>query len=396
MSYSVITVPRKALTTTLTPQINQHNSYYRTLLLGLIFMLGLWGQIAQGDLGINTNEKRFKTGQDFEQTTELESSMGAHHQPWEPQEISELEHNSHDDRAAEQFESDEIESLEYDLPEQVAHRTPINADIEETNASENPSDTTELGQNQFRVSSGVNLLLPIAINHLNRIETPFVHPEVKTSSEAAIEIEGNVLYVLVTHNEPVSLFISEAGDPGQTLSITLIAKRIPPRIVQLALEKDEMLFQNRWQVSVPQTSTEIQSQTHEYISRLKSLLATLARNQLPKGYILRRIELDPLELRCQQAGIERELSNATVLIGTDFIVYITQVTNRTNEKLELRETDCHGPLIAAVSFYPERILLSGQSTQMLIVSQRQSPNLKAGFRRVAEHSHDSNSNLGGS
>lgn len=77
-------------------------------------------------------------------------------------------------------------------------------------------------------------IVPMAVGHLNRIETPFKDPAVRTAapSEALnIEFDGSFVYVSVT--QPVTLFLHEKGHPDPALVVSLVPKRIAPRQVRL-------------------------------------------------------------------------------------------------------------------------------------------------------------------
>jgi len=69
----------------------------------------------------------------------------------------------------------------------------------------------------------------VAIDHLNRIVTPFAAPQVRTVSQATTQVDGNAIYVATATEEPVGLFITEAGDSATALSLTLAPRHIPPR-----------------------------------------------------------------------------------------------------------------------------------------------------------------------
>ena len=75
----------------------------------------------------------------------------------------------------------------------------------------------------------------MAIDHLNRIVTPFAAPQVRTVSQATTQVDGSAIYVATATEEPVSLFITEAGDTATALSLTLAPRHIPPREVRLVL-----------------------------------------------------------------------------------------------------------------------------------------------------------------
>ncbi len=94
---------------------------------------------------------------------------------------------------------------------------------------------------------GVNQMIPIAMYHPNRIVTPFKHPQVisttlsggtKENECGEVCVRGNVVYISTDKNYPVTAFITEKGNDGVALSLTMIPKRIPPREVELRVPDD--------------------------------------------------------------------------------------------------------------------------------------------------------------
>ena len=51
-------------------------------------------------------------------------------------------------------------------------------------------------------------MIEIAIDHLNRIVTPFANPVVRTVAAASTSVDGHVVYVATSTEEPLSLCIS--------------------------------------------------------------------------------------------------------------------------------------------------------------------------------------------
>lgn len=49
------------------------------------------------------------------------------------------------------------------------------------------------------------------------------------------QVDGNAVYVATASEEPVSLFITEAGETATAISLTLAPRHIPPREVRLVL-----------------------------------------------------------------------------------------------------------------------------------------------------------------
>jgi conjugal transfer pilus assembly protein TraK len=65
----------------------------------------------------------------------------------------------------------------------------------------------ELGPRTVSVPPGTTALIEIAIDHLNRIVTPFRNPVVHTVSQASTSVDGRVVYVATATEEPVALYV---------------------------------------------------------------------------------------------------------------------------------------------------------------------------------------------
>jgi len=65
----------------------------------------------------------------------------------------------------------------------------------------------ELGPRTLVVTPGTTAIVEVAIDHLNRIVTPFAAPRVRTVSQATTQVEGNAVYVATASEDPVSLYI---------------------------------------------------------------------------------------------------------------------------------------------------------------------------------------------
>ncbi|NEV65473.1 hypothetical protein G3446_27290, partial [Thiorhodococcus minor] len=70
----------------------------------------------------------------------------------------------------------------------------------------------EVGPMTVQATIGVNLILEIAVDHLNRILTPFPSPQVRTVSDASTSVDGSAIYVATASEGPVTLFVSDASD----------------------------------------------------------------------------------------------------------------------------------------------------------------------------------------
>ncbi|MFP4247905.1 MAG: type-F conjugative transfer system secretin TraK, partial [Halochromatium sp.] len=90
-----------------------------------------------------------------------------------------------------------------------------------------------LGPRTVTVAPGANAIVELAIDHLNRIVTPFERPSVRTVSDLSTEVEGSVVYVATASEVPATLYISAGDAADTTIALTLAPRRVPPREIRL-------------------------------------------------------------------------------------------------------------------------------------------------------------------
>jgi conjugal transfer pilus assembly protein TraK len=152
---------------------------------------------------------------------------------------------------------------------------------------EAPAATLSLGPKTVRVSPGTTAIVEVAIDHLNRIVTPFTSPQVRTVSRATTQVDGNAIYVATASEEPVSLFITEAGDTATTISLTLAPRHIPPREVRLVLTGGVVPVRTAAPAIKPPRPVVRNDQP--YVEHIASAFRALAQNRVPVGYGLRKV-----------------------------------------------------------------------------------------------------------
>jgi conjugal transfer pilus assembly protein TraK len=215
---------------------------------------------------------------------------------------------------------------------------------------------------ELQVVPGVNELVPVAIGHLNRLVTPFEQPRVRTTSDAQTQVQGNVVYVATDQEVPVSLYITPSDREQPALSLTLVPRRIPPREVTLRLDAAAMpppVLVNRpaaaWESSQP------------YVDSLRVLLRTLALNQLPQGYDIRRLRPGEAGEYCQQTGVRFDFSEGQLLNGHYFSVLVGRAFTTEDSPTALAETGCRAAHLAAVAFWPRALLAAEEQTEVMLV-----------------------------
>ena len=100
-----------------------------------------------------------------------------------------------------------------EAPAMIRHVSADAADRAAPEKGDASAATLALGPKTITVSPGTTAIVEVAIDHLNRIVTPFAAPQVRTVSQATTQVDGNAIYVATATEEPVGLFISEAATP---------------------------------------------------------------------------------------------------------------------------------------------------------------------------------------
>lgn len=217
------------------------------------------------------------------------------------------------------------------------------------------------------VKPGVNELIPVSMRHINRLVTPFANPSIRTASTAETKIEQNVVYIVPDDETPITMFITEKGDPSVSMSLTLVPRKVPP--IEVALKFDEATYSRQtysgraaeWERSQP------------YVQTLVSLLRGIALQQIPPGYTLGPIRSKDYQPVCVQDGFKFSFKGGQILRGHHFNVAIGTITNASDIPLEFIEAACADWTVAAVSSYPHVVLEPGQSSEIYIVSKTPDP-----------------------
>lgn len=232
-------------------------------------------------------------------------------------------------------------------------------------------------KHDIAVIPGVTEIVPVALGQLNRIVTPFEHPELKTTSQAATRVDGGVVYLAPKTETPVGLYLTEKGDESLAISITLVPKKIPPREIRLRLAAAGLDYSSpekarRWEEAYP------------YEETLRNLLRQTALGQLPPGYALRRA-VPAARRTCVhdeawRAGVLFDFERAELLVGAHLEVAIGVAHNTGAHPVELKETWCAGEAVAAVAFWPEVVLEPGQATEVYVAFRRLPPRPRSAQR----------------
>ncbi|WP_166255973.1 TraK domain-containing protein [Marinobacter salicampi] len=221
--------------------------------------------------------------------------------------------------------------------------------------------TTQFGQTE---------LVNVAMGHPTRIVTPFMKPSVlKIDEDAIVSVKQNVIYFASDKRTPVTLHVREEGYEAQSITLTLLPQKIPPREVLVKIPGREMADANMF--AGRNETAEKWEQSNPYEQTLVQMLTTIAKGELPTGYRMRDFLPSDEAPLCQQRGLRFVFEEGQVLTGNDFTVYIGVVRNMADQAIEFVETNCASREVASVSAWPDVYLAPGQETEVFVVDKDQ-------------------------
>ena len=227
-----------------------------------------------------------------------------------------------------------------------------------------PYDSAKEARSRLVMTPGVNEIVAVAQNHLNRIVTPFDTPKVTTTSAANTEIRENVIYIGTNAAAPVTLYVTEENSEDVALSLTLIPKLIPPREIFLTLAKDQQM------AGYATTKAKKWEQSQPYLQTIESLFRKIALGEVPPGYNLQKSSGKPPPL-CRQAGLTFDFSSGQSIVGHNLNVMVGVARNSSPHTIEVVEEMCGNWNVAAVAAFPHNVLEPGQSTEVYVALRRQ-------------------------
>jgi conjugal transfer pilus assembly protein TraK len=231
-----------------------------------------------------------------------------------------------------------------------------------------------LGPRTVTVRPGANAILELAIDHLNRIVTPFSRPSVRTVSSLSTEVDGNVLYVATAEETPATLYISDGDDARTTIGLTLAPRRVPPREIRLQVPgvkagRSTSLNDTAQDQATAPTSEPIIAATwrqpQRYVEELTAGFRSLALGEAPDGYSERRTRSSET-LSC---GDGLRIRRGRAFDGGPLRFITAKITARSSDPISLNEQSCRlrsGDAIAAVALWPSRDLPPGAAADLIV------------------------------
>lgn len=237
---------------------------------------------------------------------------------------------------------------------------------------QNSIDNSLNQKTKIIIRPGVSEIIPISQGFINRIVTPFVHPEVvsssfSSSSESCSEfcIRGNVVYINTNESIPLSMFISEKDDPEKAFSVTLIPKHIPSREISFSFPKG--MYEEKQ--NLYREEQNFQEPT-DYQLMLRNVLRSLALNEIPEGYSMHETSSNDHQPYCYQDGLSFSFNDPGMyFLGSQFIVYVGIVENKVSQFIEAQEISCFANNVVAISFWPKVLLEPHDKSEVYVIEK---------------------------
>jgi len=238
-------------------------------------------------------------------------------------------------------------------------------------------------------------IMPMATGHLNRIETPFSDPMVRTSADPSalnVEFDQNFVYVSVT--QPVTLFIHEKGHPDPAIVVSLVPQLIAPRQVKITLppsimtqvkkngaaQRSSNAAEKKATFTGPKAnSSGIRREPSKTAATntVAHLIQTFAQGRVPRNF--KQIALDGYAAAsfCKNnSGVRFSFRQGAVVASKDYIIVRGMVTS--TRKVTLDERDCaKHPETLAVAFSPRTIVSPEHPTDFFVLIRRPSASIQS-------------------
>jgi len=229
-------------------------------------------------------------------------------------------------------------------------------------------------------------ILPMATAHLNRIETPFSDPMVRTSAQAdALNVEFDQNYIYVSVTQPVTLFIHQRGYPDPAVVVSLVPQRISPRQVKLAIPPSmtAQVKKNQAVATAAASGTDAAagpktnsagirraSPSGAATGSLAHLIQTFAKGRVPKGFKSVSVSAWSTKSFCRTTGGARfTFEQGAAVASNDYVIVRGMVT--ASRKISLDERVCAlNPETLAVAFSPRTEVGPDHPTDFFVLMRR--------------------------
>lgn len=210
--------------------------------------------------------------------------------------------------------------------------------------------------------NGVNEIVKLSSHLLNRLATPFKKPVLIDTTDVPHKIVGSDIYYMPAGNNPIGLYITDATNTSQTISLTIIPdSSIPGQNLIIKMEDLRALESLSLAAASVEEAAVMQPKASDYTSFVRSLMTQAVRGQIP-GF-----SPVPLEGGVARLG-ELTVTPELVFTGSVLDIYRYQVENAGLLPMDLAETAFAREGVKAVSFFPLSSLEPGQQSYVFLLA----------------------------
>ena len=210
----------------------------------------------------------------------------------------------------------------------------------------------------INLQPGITAKIKISGRMPNRIATPFTQPKVVDTSGAQIIINDADVFVVPASATPFSIFITDA-EPGKPVAaLTLIPdSSLDAQSVLLQIDRSANPYHAHTAAQAEETR-----ETSAYESQIVYLLRKVVNGQQPKGFVEATLNVPPFSIGPVRGVPSKRWA------GTTMDIYRYDLTNRSNNWVELTEQSIYESGVKAVAFFPRVRLAPGESTYAFVVA----------------------------
>ena len=212
---------------------------------------------------------------------------------------------------------------------------------------------------------GITETVEVARNKLNRIVTPYANPKVLTVDNVETKIDGAAVYVATDMESPVSLFISDV-ETGQATSLQLLPVSLDTP-VEIRIESDRHPENNNPALlGLSSESDKPFRQESDYLSDIKGMMQTLAKQQVPSGFSLdEKASPSGISSLCHHPNLT--FSYGQTFAGQDMHIVVLVAENKSYAPNVFEEAFCASESVMAVSSWPKIRLNPGDKTEIFLL-----------------------------
>lgn len=210
----------------------------------------------------------------------------------------------------------------------------------------------------INLQPGITAKITISARMPNRIATPFTKPKVVDTSGAQIIINDADVFVVPAGPNPFSIFITDA-EPGKPVAALTLTPdpTLDAQSVLLQIDRSANPYHDHTAAQADEPR-----ETSAYESQMVYLLRKVVLGQQPKGFVEATLNIPPFTIGPVRGVPSKRWA------GTALDIYRYDLTNRSNNWVELTEQSIYESGVKAVAFFPRVRLAPGESTHAFVVA----------------------------